>query len=184
MQLKQWTLRAWHSKRHLGHWWKSMFHPNYDHSEFFSLDMMSIIGQSVRAKIFSWISRHCNVINIVYALLILVGCFISFINLQFCKCSACLVLVKGTNISIQWKNPITMKDRNNIGTLIVATNSYLTYLILINKYMPTVKRKWPKHIWQKMAQFRAEDWNLEKSCPQNECLPKMPQDPPSLLRIL
>ena len=36
-----------------------------------------------------------------------------------------------------------MKDRNNIGTLIVATNSYLTYLILINKYMPTVERKWP-----------------------------------------
>ena len=33
-----------------------------------------------------------------------------------------------------------MKDRNNIGTLIVATNSYLTYLILINKGMPTQKK--------------------------------------------
>ena len=54
----------------------------------FFLDMMSIIGQSVKAGISSWIPRHCNVMNFVYVSLISLRCFTSFIKLQFCKCSA------------------------------------------------------------------------------------------------
>ena len=90
-----------------------------------------------------------------------------------------------------------MKDRNNIGTLIVATNSYLTYLILINKYMPTVKKMASSRC---ISIFKAESRN-EKCLTKDGTIqggrlefgeiwspgrrsPKMPQDPPSLLRIL
>ena len=90
-----------------------------------------------------------------------------------------------------------MKDRNNIGTLIVATNSNLTYLILINKYMPTVKKMASSRC---ISIFKAESRN-EKYLTKDGTIqdgrlefgeiwspgrmsPKMPQDPPSLLRIL